>query len=306
MNTLTIATRKSPLALWQAEHVATRLRARHAGLAVVLLPMTTTGDQITQGPLARVGGKGLFVKELEQAMLDGRADLAVHSMKDVPAELPPGLSLPAVLEREDPRDAFVSNRYASPAELPPGARVGTASLRRHCQLAARRNDLVIESLRGNVGTRLAKLDAGEFDAIILAAAGLLRLGLEARIRARLDPEESLPAIGQGAIGLECRADDARVQALIAPLDAADTHLCVRAERALNARLAGGCQVPVAGYALREGETLWLRGRVGALDGRLITAAQRGPVSAPEALGLAVAEALLAQGAGELLAAHLGQ
>jgi hydroxymethylbilane synthase len=306
MNTLTIATRKSPLALWQAEHVAARLRALHAGLDVVLLPMTTTGDQITRSPLARVGGKGLFVKELEQAMLDGRADLAVHSMKDVPAELPPGLSLPVVLEREDPRDAFVSNRYVSLAELPRGARVGTASLRRHCQLVAQRKDLVIESLRGNVGTRLGKLDAGEFDAIILAAAGLIRLGLAARIRSRLAAGQSLPAIGQGAIGLECRTDDARVRALIAPLDDADTHICVRAERALNARLAGGCQVPVAGHAVREGDALWLRGRVGALDGRLIAAEQRGPASAPETLGLAVAEDLLAQGAGELLAAHQEQ
>ena len=304
--TLRIATRKSPLALWQAEHVAARLRAAHPGLAVELVGMSTQGDRILDSPLAKVGGKGLFVKELEVALLDGRADIAVHSMKDVPVEFPDGLHLPVILEREDPRDAFVSNAYARFEDLPQGARVGTSSLRRQCQLAARRPDLVIDSLRGNVNSRLAKLDAGQFDAIILAATGLKRLGFAERIRCELEPETSLPAIGQGAIGIECRRDDARTGALIAVLDDADTHLRLRAERALNTRLKGGCQVPIAGHAILDGDQLWLRGLVGEPDGsRMLRAERRGPASEAEALGVQLAEDLLALGADVILARVFG-
>ena len=246
---LRIATRKSPLAIWQAEHVAAALRRLHVGLVVEIVGMTTKGDKILDAPLAKVGGKGLFVKELEQGMLAGKADIAVHSMKDVPVDFPPGLHLPVILEREDPRDAFVSNRFAGLGELPAKARIGTSSLRRQCQLSERRPDLVIEPLRGNVNTRLGKLDAGDFDAVILASAGLMRLGFGGRIRNRLEPNESLPAIGQGAIGIECRADDQRVNALIAPLHHQATADRVHAERAINHRLMGGCQVPVAGHAV---------------------------------------------------------
>ncbi|ROR34396.1 hydroxymethylbilane synthase [Inmirania thermothiophila] len=301
--TLRIATRKSPLALWQAEHVAARLRAAHPGLAVELVTMTTQGDRILDAPLARIGGKGLFVKELERALLDGRADIAVHSMKDVPVELPEGLHLPVILEREDPRDAFVSPRYADLASLPPGARVGTSSLRRQVQLRARRPDLVVESLRGNVGTRLARLDAGDFDAAILACAGLRRLGLAGRIRRPLTVEESLPAIGQGAIGIECRRDDAATLALVSVLDHGPTHTCLAAERALNAVLGGGCQVPIGGHAVLEGETLHLRALVGHPDGEpVLQDAIRGPAAQAEALGRALAERLLAAGAREILEA----
>ncbi|MBK1701794.1 hydroxymethylbilane synthase [Thiococcus pfennigii] len=301
--TIRIATRKSPLAVWQAEHVAAALKAVHAGLAVEIVGMTTKGDKMLDAPLAKVGGKGLFVKELEQGMLEGTADIAVHSLKDVPVEFPVGLHLSVVMEREDPSDAFVSNRYASFDELPQGARVGTSSLRRQCQIVARRPDLVIEPLRGNVNTRLARLDAGEYDAIILAAAGLIRLGFGERIRARMTTEESLPAIGQGAIGIECRVDDPRVNALIAPLHHAGTAARVRAERAMNERLHGGCQVPIAGHAVWRGEELFLRGLVGTPDGaRVLRAERSGPPSEAEAIGQAVADALLAQGAGEILAA----
>ncbi len=301
--TLRIATRKSPLAVWQAEHVAAALRAAHPGLAVELVGMTTKGDKILDTPLAKIGGKGLFVKELEQGMLDGRADIAVHSMKDVPVELPEGLHLPVIMEREDPRDAFVSNRWASLEELPAGARVGTASLRRQCQLMELRPDLEYLPLRGNVNTRLKKLDAGEYDAIILAAAGLLRLGLAGRIRALLDPAQSLPAIGQGAIGIECRVDDDRVNELIAPLHHQPTALRVAAERAMNERLEGGCQVPIAGHAVLEEDELWLRGLVGSLDGRTILRAEiRGPARDATGLGVIVADRLLAEGADEILAA----
>jgi hydroxymethylbilane synthase len=299
--TLRIATRKSPLAIWQAEHVATTLRRLHPGLVVEIVGMTTKGDKMLDAPLAKVGGKGLFVKELEQGMLSGEADIAVHSMKDVPVEFPPGLHLPVILEREDPRDAFVSNRFAGLGELPEKARVGTSSLRRQCQIAERRPDLVIEPLRGNVNTRLSKLDGGDFDAIILASAGLMRLGFAERIRNRLEPEESLPAIGQGAIGIECRAEDPRVNALIAPLHHPDTADRVHAERAINHRLMGGCQVPIAGHALLEGDEIFLRGLVGTPDGaRMLRAERRGPRDAAEALGTALAEDLLGQGAGEIL------
>ena len=298
---LRIATRRSPLALWQAEHVRHALEQTHAGLKVELLEMSTQGDKILDTPLAKIGGKGLFVKELELALLDGRADLAVHSMKDVPVELPEGLHLPVILHREDPRDAFVSNEYACFEDLPQGARLGTSSLRRQAQLRARRPDLRVLDLRGNVNTRLAKLDAGEYDAIILAAAGLKRLRMDARIRASLEPEISLPAIGQGAIGIECRQDDPEVNALVSVLDDAATHDRVAAERGFNTRLGGGCQVPVAGYAEIDGHDLWLRGLVGRVDGSEVLRAEiRGPRSEAISLGEQLAEQLLARGAREIL------
>ncbi len=306
-DTIRIATRKSPLALWQAEHVADALRTAHPGLRVEILGMSTQGDKILDTPLAKIGGKGLFVKELEARMLEGDADIAVHSMKDVPVELPPGLHLAVILEREDPRDAFVSNRYASLEDLPEGAVVGTSSLRRQCQLADRRPDLRIESLRGNVNTRLRKLDEGEYDAVILAAAGLIRLGFGERIRTALDPADSLPAIGQGAVGIECRNDDPRVNTLLAPLHHTDTADRVRAERAFNARLEGGCQVPIGGHAVLEGDQLWLRGLVGTVDGsEIIRGEIRGPREQAETLGTALAEELLDRGAREILKALYDQ
>jgi len=300
---LRIATRKSPLALWQAEHVRARLQQLHPGLQVELLTMSTQGDRVLDSPLAKIGGKGLFVKELEQGMLAGQADIAVHSMKDVPAELPAGLHLAVIMAREDPRDAFVSNHFDSLDALPAGSRVGTSSLRRQCQIAARRPDLEILPLRGNVNTRLRKLDEGAYDAVILASAGLKRLGFGARIRQLLEPAESLPAIGQGAIGIECRSDDGRLNALLQPLHDADTALCVTAERAMNQRLHGGCQVPIGGHAVLEGGQLWLRGLVGSVDGRqLIRTERRGARAQAAALGVAAAEDLLARGADALLAA----
>ncbi len=300
-DTLRIATRKSPLALWQAEHVAQRLREVHPGLSVELVGITTRGDKLLDSPLAKVGGKGLFVKELEQSLLDGSADLAVHSLKDVPVEFPAGLCPPVILAREEPRDAFVSPRYRQPEQLPRGARVGTSSLRRQCQLAARYPHLTIVNLRGNVNTRLAKLDTGDYDAVILAAAGLKRLGLESRIACYLEPEVSLPAIGQGAIGIECRQGDKRVLEWISVLDDLDTHLQITAERAMNARLQGGCQVPIAGYAVLQDGRLWLRGLVGNPDGSQVVAGEiRGPAAEAERLGNALAENLLAQGATAIL------
>lgn len=300
-NRVRIATRKSPLALWQAEYVRDRLLEAHPGLQVELLKMTTQGDKILDSPLAKIGGKGLFVKELEQGMLEGHADIAVHSMKDVPAEFPPGLHLAVVCEREDARDAFVSNTYASLNDLPQGARVGTSSLRRQCQLNEKRPDLNILTLRGNVNTRLAKLDAGEYDAIILASAGLLRLGMAERITEYLDTRVSLPAVGQGAVGIECREDDARIHALLAPLNDAPTHIRVTAERAMNRRLEGGCQVPIAGYAVLDGGNLTLRGLVGRPDGSEVV---RGEVSGPqqeaEKLGITLADDLLKRGAEAIL------
>jgi hydroxymethylbilane synthase len=305
-NSIRIATRKSPLAMWQAEHVTARLKALHPGLTVEIIGMTTKGDQLLDSPLSKVGGKGLFVKELEQGMLAGEADIAVHSMKDVPVEFPEGLHLAVIMERENPYDAFVSNTYASLADLPEGACVGTSSLRRQSQLADRRPDLRIEPLRGNVNTRLAKLDAGEYDAIILAAAGLIRLGFEARIRDCIDPVDSLPAIGQGAIGIECRIDDARVQQLIAPLADRDTTDRVLAERAMNARLNGGCQVPIGGHAVLDGDQLILKGLVGTTDGtRILRAEASGPRAEAEAIGVRVAEDLLGQGADAILSAIMG-
>ncbi|HLT04240.1 MAG TPA: hydroxymethylbilane synthase [Pseudomonas sp.] len=302
-----IATRKSALALWQAEHVKARLEQAHPGLKVSLVPMVSRGDKLLDAPLAKIGGKGLFVKELETALLENEADIAVHSMKDVPMEFPEGLGLFCICEREDPRDAFVSNTFDSLDALPAGSVVGTSSLRRQAQLLARRPDLQIRFLRGNVNTRLAKLDAGEYDAIILAAAGLIRLGFEARIRSFISAEDSLPAGGQGAVGIECRVDDAEVHALLAPLNHADTADRVIAERALNKHLNGGCQVPIACYALLEGDELWLRGLVGQPDGaRLLRAEARAPRGDAEALGVQVAEALLAQGADAILAAVYGE
>lgn len=299
--TVRIATRKSPLALWQAEHVRDRLRAADPELVVELVPMITQGDKILDSPLSKIGGKGLFVKELEQGLLEKRADLAVHSMKDVPAEFPAGLHLPVIMAREDVRDAFVSNQYQGLEDLPRGAIVGTASLRRQCQIAARRPDLRILPLRGNVNTRLAKLDAGEFDAIILAGAGLLRLGLASRIRQYLDVDISLPAVGQGAIGIECRGDDPRINALIAPLNDASTHVRVGAERAMSRRLGGGCQVPIAGHAQLAENRLILRGLVGKPDGTtLIHGHIHGPLEQAEQLGTALAEDLLERGAQTIL------
>lgn len=296
-----IATRQSPLALWQANYVKDALMAAHPGLQVELVTMVTRGDAILDTPLAKVGGKGLFVKELEIAMLEGRADLAVHSMKDVPVDFPDGLGLVTICEREDPRDAFVSNTYAKIEDLPSGAIVGTCSLRRQCQLKAARPDLVIKELRGNVGTRLSKLDAGEYDAIILAAAGLKRLELESRIRSFIEPEQSLPAVGQGAVGIECRVNDQRVRALLAPLNHADTADRVRCERAMNLTLQGGCQVPIGSYALLEGDTIWLRALVGEPDGSQIVRGEiRGPRTQAEQLGITLAEQLLSQGAKEIL------
>ncbi|EKO3514813.1 hydroxymethylbilane synthase [Vibrio fluvialis] len=296
-----IATRQSPLALWQAHYVKDALQAAHPGLEVELVTMVTRGDVILDTPLAKVGGKGLFVKELEVAMLEGRADLAVHSMKDVPVDFPEGLGLVTICEREDPRDAFVSNTYASLDELPHGAIVGTCSLRRQCQLKEARPDLVIKELRGNVGTRLGKLDAGEFDAIILAAAGLKRLKLEQRIRSFIEPEQSLPAVGQGAVGIECRLDDARLRELLAPLSHAETTDRVLCERAMNLTLEGGCQVPIGSYALLEGDDLWLRALVGEPDGSHIVRGEiRGPRQDAERLGVELANRLLANGARDIL------
>ena len=300
-STIRIATRKSPLALWQAHFVQSRLQQLYPQLRVELLPMSTKGDKILDSPLAKVGGKGLFVKELEQAILAGDADIAVHSMKDVPVEFPDGLGLSIICERDDPRDAFVSSRFPSLAELPAGSRVGTSSLRRQCQLRASRPNLQILDLRGNVNSRLAKLDGGEYDAILLAAAGLKRLGLQERITTLLPPEQSLPANGQGAVGIECRLDDDELLTLLAPLEHLPTRQRVLAERAMNRALQGGCQVPIGAYAELEGDQLWLRGLVGSPDGRQILHAEcRGAASEPEALGQALADQLLAQGAARLL------
>lgn len=296
-----IATRKSPLAMWQAEHVMASLKAAHPGLDVELVGMTTKGDKILDTPLAKIGGKGLFIKELEVGMLEGVADIAVHSMKDVPVEFPDGLGLAVILEREDPRDAFVSNNHDSIDDLPEGATVGTASLRRQCQIQARRPDLKITPLRGNVNTRLAKLDNGDYDAIILAAAGLIRLGFNERIRAFIEPADSLPAIGQGAIGIEARSNDERIHNLIAPLHHDETATRLSAERAMNERLNGGCQVPIAGHATIAGDELTVSGLVGEPDGSTIVRASRsGPTSEAAALGAAVADELLANGADTIL------
>jgi hydroxymethylbilane synthase len=298
-----IATRESALALWQARHVASQLRALYPGLDVQLLGMTTSGDRLADASLAKLGGKGLFVKELEEALAKGSADLAVHSMKDVPMQLPDGFCLAAVMERADPRDAFVSPRYRGLAQLPAGARVGTSSLRRESQIRSQFPQLRVEPLRGNVPTRLRKLDENRFEAIILAAAGLKRLGLEDRITALLTPEESLPAAGQGALGLECRMDRTDIRALLAPLHHASTGLCVSAERALSRALAGSCNVPLGALAEISGGRLRLRGFVGAPDGsRLARGEVEGEADEALELGTALAEQLRARGAGAILAA----
>jgi hydroxymethylbilane synthase len=300
--TLRIATRKSQLALWQAEHVAMLLRQAHAGLMVQLVPLLTQGDRIQDRSLAAIGGKGLFIKELEVAITDQRADIAVHSMKDVPAELPDGLMIGAVLKRADALDALVTVTGIKRLEdLAPGARVGTSSLRRQAQLLALRPDLSILALRGNVDTRLRKLDAGEMDAIVLACAGLIRLGLESRITARLDPEECLPAVSQGVIGIECRSRDAHTRALLQSLEDSSTRVVMDAERAFAERLGGSCQSPIAGYAERAADEITLRGLVAEPDGsRLLRDSLSGGIDNPAALGRRLAERMLAAGAGHLL------
>ena len=303
---LVIASRESALAMWQAEHIRDRLRALYPQTEVVILGMTTQGDQILDVTLSKIGGKGLFVKELETALENGSADLAVHSLKDVPMHLPSGFDLACIAEREDPRDAFVSNDFDDLQALPAGSVVGTSSLRRESQLRARFPHLKIEPLRGNVQTRLRKLDEGQYAAIILAAAGLKRLGLGQRIRAILSSEDSLPAVGQGALGIETRADRADLKALLAPLHHADTATCVLAERAMSRALAGSCQVPLGGFAEMQNGTLRLRGFVATPDGsRLLRAEMSTAAGDPEALGDAVAQDLLRQGAGEILAALNG-
>ena len=318
LKTLKIATRKSPLALWQAEHIKSRLESLYPDLEVSLVTMVTQGDKILDTPLAKIGGKGLFVKELEQALYDGRADIAVHSLKDVPMELPEGLILGTYCKREAPTDAFVSNDYATLNELPQGAVVGTASLRRQCQIKAHRPDLVIKSLRGNVQTRLGKLDAGEYDAIILATSGLQRVELSDRIREEIDIDISLPAVGQGALAIECRADDEAVLSLLKPLNDGQARIRLKAERALNRRLEGGCQVPIAAFAIIEkdeadshNKSLWLRGRVGSEYGQTLlkaekrialTGNQADREALAEQLGIDVADELLSLGADSILAA----
>ena len=298
---LKIATRQSPLALWQANYVKDLLQQLYPDLNVELVPMVTKGDVILDSPLAKIGGKGLFVKELENALLNKEADIAVHSMKDVPMQVPEGLGLAVICKREDPRDAFVSNSYRTLAELPQGAVVGTSSLRRQCQLKTLRPDLEIRSLRGNVGTRLSKLDNGDYDAIILASAGLIRLGLAERIASFIDVEQSLPAAGQGAVGIECRTDDVAVQQLLAPLADAETTSCVLAERAMNHHLQGGCQVPIGGYAVLRDSELYLRALVGSVDGSTIIRAEgKSAVENADVLGVQIAEQLLAQGADKIL------
>ena len=301
MKTLRLATRKSALALWQTEHVAARLRAAHPTLTVELVPMTTRGDKVLDRPLADIGGKGLFLKELEVAMLQGDADAAVHSLKDVPMQLDGPFALAAILERDDPFDAFVSARYTDFDALPAGAKVGTSSLRRQAQVRARRSDLQLLDLRGNVNTRLARMEAGEYDAIILACAGLERLGLSRYIRHRLEAPGWLPAVAQGAIAVECREGDADTIALLSVLDHANTRTCVEAERAMNRQLHGSCHVPIAAYATLDGGILSLEGLVGSAEtGRCVRASEVGRARDPEGLGRLVAAELKIRGAGELL------
>jgi hydroxymethylbilane synthase len=301
MTLLRIATRQSKLALWQADHVSALLRSAHPALQIELVKITTQGDRILDRPLADVGGKGLFIKELEVALAEGRADIAVHSMKDVPSEMPPGMMLAAMLARVDARDAFISNRFASLAALPNGARVGTSSLRRQSQLRAIRSDLSISPLRGNVDTRLRKLDAGEFDAIILASAGLIRLGLGARITEYIAVNDSLPAVGQGIIGIECRADDRESASLVGVLNDREAQICIAAERAFALRLEGSCQSPIAGYAELQGSTLAIRGLIASMDGRQIFRdSMTGGENDAALLGRSLAERMLFAGADKLL------
>jgi hydroxymethylbilane synthase len=301
LSNIRIATRKSALALWQANYVKAELLKHHNDITVELVPMSTQGDRILDTPLAKIGGKGLFIKELEVAMLEGRADIAVHSMKDVPVAFPEGFGLHAICERENPYDAFVSNKFDCIDALPQGAIVGTSSLRRQCQLRFHRPDLMIKDLRGNVNTRLGKLDNHEYDAIILAAAGLLRLNMTDRIRYTLPAEQSLPAVGQGAVGIECRNDDDELIQRLKPLQDADTFYRVMAERAMNATLEGGCQVPIGSFAEIDHGRLTLRGLVGSVDGKKILSANaHGALEDYKTIGVAVAESLLAQGAGDIL------
>mmetsp|Transcript_52423 Transcript_52423/g.166734 ORF Transcript_52423/g.166734 Transcript_52423/m.166734 type:complete len:318 (+) Transcript_52423:675-1628(+) len=296
-----IATRKSDLAMWQAKYVQAKLLEHHPHIAVELLPMSTQGDRILDTPLSKIGGKGLFIKELEIAMQNGEADIAVHSMKDVPVAFPDNFGLHAICERENPFDAFVSNKFESLETLPHGAVVGTSSLRRQCQLRAFRSDLIIKDLRGNVNTRLAKLDDGQYDAIILASAGLIRLGMSDRIKQEIDADLSLPAVGQGAVGIECRNDDAELITLLAALNDTPTATRVKAERAMNARLEGGCQVPIGSYAVLNGDQLLLRGLVGTPDGKTMLKSQvEGPLIDAEKIGEAVANELLDKGAKAIL------
>jgi hydroxymethylbilane synthase len=300
-STLRIATRKSPLAMWQAEHVKSRLMQAHEGLDVELVTFTTKGDKILDTPLAKIGGKGLFVKELEMAMLEGKADIAAHSIKDVPMEFPEGLFLSTILEREEPCDAFVSNTINSIQQLPENAVVGTCSLRRKSQLLSKRPDLQIKDLRGNVNSRLQKLDNGDYDAIILACAGLVRLEMEDRIKQRISSSWILPAVGQGAVGLEAREDDTETLELLSVLNHDDTADRVIAERALNRRLQGGCQVPIASYAMLDGDTLHLQGLVGEPDGsHIVSGDVSGHRSEAEQLGEKLADDLLSRGAKEIL------
>lgn len=299
---LRIATRKSPLALWQARHVADQLRHRHSGLEVGLLEMTTAGDRLLDGPLAAAGGKGLFIKELEQALIDGRADLAVHSMKDVTVDLPEGLTIGALLPREDPRDALIAATGITLNSLPAGARVGTSSLRRQAQLRALRPDLQVTDLRGNLGTRLGKLDSGEYNAILLAAAGVKRLALSDRVSEYIATDLMLPAVGQGVIGIETRQRDARVTALIESLNDPGAEICLVAERAISRRLYGGCMLPIAAHAVLDADQIYVRALVASVDGsEIVRATHRGSAADAERIGLAVAEELLAGGAGRILA-----
>ncbi|MEZ0332028.1 MAG: hydroxymethylbilane synthase [Methylophilaceae bacterium] len=300
---LVIASRESALAMWQAKYIQSRLQALYPYSTIEILGMTTTGDQILDTPLARIGGKGLFIKELEQALEDGRADLAVHSMKDVPMHLPNGFALAAIGEREDARDAFVSNDYSVLEDLPEGSIVGTSSLRRQSQLQARFPDLKIESLRGNLQTRLRKLDEGQYAAIILAAAGLIRLGLASRIAQYISAKHSIPAVGQGALGIEIRADRVDLLPILAPLNHPATASCVEAERGMSRALSGSCTVPLGAYAVREGDTLHMTGFVASIDGRqVLREAVSGTANEPEALGKALAAKLIEQGADKILAA----
>lgn len=300
---LVIASRESALAMWQAKHIQSRLQALYPQCSVSILGMTTTGDQILDSPLSRIGGKGLFVKELENALADGSADLAVHSMKDVPMHLPEGFMLAATGEREDPRDAFVSNQFSRLEDLPAGSVVGTSSLRRQSQLQARFPALKIESLRGNVQTRLRKLDEGQYAAIILAAAGLIRLELGHRIRQFIAPQDSIPAVGQGALGIEINASRLDLLDVLAPLNHRDTELCVLAERGFSRALAGSCTVPLGAYATKHEETIDMHGFVASVDGKqMLRAEVSGPAMAAEQLGQQLAQQLIAQGAGDILAA----
>jgi len=299
--TIRIATRKSPLALWQAEEVSRQLRLLYPDINIELIKIVSKGDKILDAPLAKVGGKGLFVKELEQSMLDGESDIAVHSMKDVPMLFPEGLHLPVIMEREDPTDAFVSNTYNSLEDLPENARIGSSSLRRQLQIKEVMPGVQMLNLRGNVNSRLQKLDNGDYDAIILASAGLIRLKLEGRIKTRITPEQSLPSVGQGAVGIECRVGDEKIETLIAPLNHPETHLRLSAERAMNNRLNGGCQVPIAGYALLENNEIFLRGLVGRPDGSEVVRGEiRGLAEQAEALGEQLADQLLNDGADAIL------